>query len=446
MGSTHPDTTMCTAHHLLGAAGFIVLLAVGIHAGGTGECNENHGVCMKTYEFLRVEGDPFCKQLDQIDLSKKQLERECGDEKAICCKHDKVSKLSKRQCTKTTKKCEKQGGVCSNDCDTIERDLCKGASCKCCIQKQKTCKPKKDYEELNGFCVEKRKYCTKAGGTHIRNGCDCKKDKDGKTHFCYKKEEKFHWSYTGDGAPEFWKDHFPLCGLDSQSPINIVSADAVALSAKPFEFTLYDDKPNSMTLVNNGHSVTSYWNDAKKPFVAGGGLTSEYIVAQFHFHWGSVSTQGSEHTIDDKMYPIELHIVHYKSDYGSLGEAVKYEDGLAVLGIMFEVGAENEALKPIVEGIPSVVNADDEAEISFDMPLNVFLPENTDSFYRYQGSLTTPSCNEVVVWTVFKEPLKLSEDQLDVFRTLLDSKDKPIVDNYRPVQPLNGRTISTFDG
>merc|ERR1712107_183358 len=40
-----------------------------------------------------------------------------------------------------------------------------------------------------------------------------------------------------------------------------------------------------------------------------------------------------------------------------------------------------------------------------------FLPENR-TFYNYEGSLTTPPLLESVIWTVFKEHITMSEEQV----------------------------------
>ena len=38
----------------------------------------------------------------------------------------------------------------------------------------------------------------------------------------------------------------------------------------------------------------------------GGPLSSKYQLAQFHFHWGTASTHGSEHTVDGQRFAEEV--------------------------------------------------------------------------------------------------------------------------------------------
>jgi len=60
---------------------------------------------------------------------------------------------------------------------------------------------------------------------------------------------------------------------------------------------------------------------------------------------------------------------------------------------------------------------------------------NLNNFYRYSGSLTTPSCTENVIWTVFQTPIVFSEPVLENFRADIYLED------YRDLQVVNGRTV-----
>ena len=69
---------------------------------------------------------------------------------------------------------------------------------------------------------------------------------------------------------------------------------------------------------------------------------------------------------------------------------------------------------------------------------------NRTPYSTYMGSFTTPACNEVVHWINFLTPIKISSAQLQIFRNLRSSHGGNIVNNYRPVQPLNGREVLFF--
>ena len=62
-------------------------------------------------------------------------------------------------------------------------------------------------------------------------------------------------------------------------------------------------------------------------------------------------------------------------------------------------------------------------------------------YYTYQGSLTTPGCNEIVTWIVLETPIKISKKQLKALRSLTDGHGDPLVNNFRPTQYINGRSV-----
>ncbi|KAF2368433.1 Alpha carbonic anhydrase [Trinorchestia longiramus] len=210
---------------------------------------------------------------------------------------------------------------------------------------------------------------------------------------------------------EMWASLYPdFCSGNRQSPININRLTAV-YSEPPvnLSFINYDIIPISQTAENNGHTLQVTSRAARVPMVEGGGLPATYSLAQFHFHWGSVSSRGSEHTIDSVRYPIELHLVHFKNEYGSLANSLgPNDDGIVVLAVLFELSTrDNPALNPIVDQISST-----NGERAGPYAPSSLLPDRPTEFYIYDGSLTTPTCDEVVKFIVFRETQFISEAQV----------------------------------
>ncbi|XP_053175339.1 carbonic anhydrase 12 [Scomber japonicus] len=254
------------------------------------------------------------------------------------------------------------------------------------------------------------------------------------------------WTYAGPEGQSQWSKHYPYCGGAYQSPIDIKS-DLLRFdpTLRPIEVRDYNLSPNEhLTLGNNGHSVQI--SLPSKMHISG--LPHRYTAAQLHFHWGSPSRPGgSEHLVNSKQYAAELHIVHFNSDkYPNMSMAVDKSDGLAVLGVLIEVGEFNPAFEKFLKFINGIKYRDQRVKVpGFNM--RALLPARLDEYYRYDGSLTTPPCYPSVLWTLFRNHVTISRKQFLSLATALysshaqDSAPVPLNGNYRKPQLADTRVV-----
>ncbi|XP_005448368.1 carbonic anhydrase 4 [Oreochromis niloticus] len=243
-----------------------------------------------------------------------------------------------------------------------------------------------------------------------------------------------------------WSTIVPqYCNGTRQSPIDIVSASATPNdNLSEFTFVKYDDTSSMTSIKNTGNTVKVTLKSGVK--ISGGDLSEQYDSLQFHLHWGDGSSvPGSEHTVDGKRYPMELHIVNRKSSYnGNTSLALNDSTGFAALGFFIEVMSGNSTGQPeswrnLTSYLANITEKGQNVSIAAGFSLDdLLVGVDRTKYYRYLGSLTTPACYEAVVWTVFKDPIKVSKDLIDLFSTTLHFNDRTsqIMKNvYRSLQP-----------
>ncbi|XP_067113860.1 carbonic anhydrase IV c [Osmerus mordax] len=242
--------------------------------------------------------------------------------------------------------------------------------------------------------------------------------------------------------PSRWSEQFPSCGGDRQSPINIVTSRVQTNSSlAPFHFHAYNGTFN-ISAENMGHSV--HFDLPGKVQVSGGGLPDRYQAVQFHLHWGMEGGLGSEHTIDGERYPMELHIVHVKEIYASLEEAAHDPSGVVVLAFLFEESSNDQPhINTLIEALGKVrQNGTSSLVTGFRLSDIIPCAKTLHSYYRYVGSMTTPGCDQAVVWTLFHQTLLISHSQLvSVAQQCQFWTGQSMHGIFRPVQRLNGRTV-----
>lgn len=221
--------------------------------------------------------------------------------------------------------------------------------------------------------------------------------------------EGAHWTYEGHDGPQEWgslEKGFSACSVGTQqSPINLEGA-VKAESAGP----VLAWKPFAYKVVNNGHTIQADVTGDGGTATMGG---KTYALKQFHFH------APSEHAIDGKRTAMEAHFVHAAP-----------EGGLLVAGVFMVPGAANAAFSSLMAAAPRKAG---DKTLAAPLDPTGFLPSARGT-YRYEGSLTTPPCSEIVDWNVFGAPIEVAQADIDAFRAIFPM-------NARPLQAVNRRFL-----
>lgn len=240
------------------------------------------------------------------------------------------------------------------------------------------------------------------------------------------------FDFFGPRGPAFWGTLSPdwrACGTGmAQSPIDVVATPPVG--PLPLESIASQDDGAVLRPAGVANGVTFACAAAGSCGIASwAGYTYDLVSVHAHV--------GVEHTMGGEVFPAELQLVHAADDGSALIAAIHLRVGEANAGL--------EKLLSAAEAVPSMPAAG----VATDTTVTLggadwaALFPGADGWCQYGGSLTTPPCTEGVTWAVSSTPRTASAAQLRRLSVVLLNGGSVVLAK-RPVQPLNGRTLTCY--
>ena len=218
-----------------------------------------------------------------------------------------------------------------------------------------------------------------------------------------------HWAYDGAQGMDHWgmlSHDYMTCEAGShQSPIDITMPS----EDRAPERLLLHYRQAELQAMHNGHSIQVKVSPGSELHVNG----RTYRLMQFHFH------EPSEHHIEGKTSPFELHFVH-RDQAGHI----------VVVSLLADLGAGHPVVSALWSSLPMYAG---ESAPSRQLDLSTLIPNSLHHF-AYQGSLTTPPCTEGVQWIVMRDKISIAQSQIDQFVALVGH-------NARAIQPIHDRRV-----
>jgi carbonic anhydrase len=193
--------------------------------------------------------------------------------------------------------------------------------------------------------------------------------------------------YKTNGAN--WGDDYPLCKYGKeQTPINLTTRGYSTSPNMQLNGYAYQNMPRA-NVTRSANSINLNLSAGEFEIAFPDGSKSLFSPLQFHFH------APSEHSVDGKLYDLELHIVHtYKDSPTSLG---------AVIGIFFDREKGGNYANPFLDSLAFGSTVLDTAVPVTNVNLaNLLSSADFSRYWSYKGSLTTPPCTEGIKWSVLE--------------------------------------------